>query len=200
MDRDYIGACISCGQHFFKLRGGDEYKCARNSGAGYHWISDISLVYVPAVCGKRNLCPYFSGKKERQGLCAGQGAQAAFAFPFLYSVHRAPGFRAFHPGKRDPRSVCVPAGMGGVLYQGSSGNGAVLVPSAAVRFIRMFGGDQESGQKRTAVRAGRKMYAAHTAASVFPGACLRPNPVYRLYLPRGFVSASFSYGILCFLP
>ena len=116
------------------------------------------------------------------------------------SLDRAPGFRAFHPGKRDPQSVCVPAGMGGVLYQGSSGNGAVLVPSAAVRFIRMFGGDQESGQKRTAVRAGRKMYAAHTAASVFPGACLRPNPVYRLYLPRGFVSASFSYGILCFLP
>ena len=44
MDRDYIGACISCSQHFFKLRGGDEYKCAGNSGAGYHWISDISPV------------------------------------------------------------------------------------------------------------------------------------------------------------
>ena len=116
----------------------------------YPWFMCLLFV-VSGICARISL-----EKRNGRAFVRDRARRLLFAFPFLYSVHRAPGFRAFHPGKQDPRSVCVPAGMGGVLYQGSSGNGAVLVPSAAVRFIRMFGGDQESGQKGRLSALGEK--------------------------------------------
>ena len=198
MDRDYIGACISCGQHFFKLRGGDEYKCARNSGAGYHWISDISwfmclLFVVSGICARISL-------EKRNGRAFVRDRARRLLLPFLsYIVFIGP----------------LDSGLS-IRVNGIPEAFASL-PEWVVFCIRQFREWGRPGSfcscsfyphvwrgsgkrtKKDAVRAGRKVYAAHIAASVLPGACLRPNPVYCLYLPRGFVSASLSYGILCFL-